>query len=136
MVSTMFYYNVRDIKEQLFTGQQQPFADVLRNKFSQKVRNIRTKTPVLEPLFNKHCCKEIPAQLFSCKYCKNLKTAFLYEQLVKFLSTILCRTTLNGCSQMLKGVARSKQSRNQKLIKEVTVKKLSNNCSGKGFDVL
>ena len=52
MVSTKFSHNVRDIQEQLFTYVVQPFADVLHNRCSQKVRNIRRKTPVLEPLFN------------------------------------------------------------------------------------
>ena len=33
--------------------QKQPFADVLQNRFSQKVRNIHRKTHVLESLFDK-----------------------------------------------------------------------------------
>ena len=74
MVSTKFCYNVRD------QVQWQPFADVLRNRCSQNVRNIRTITPVLEPLFNKHCYKEIPTQMFSCKYCKIFKSSFFIVQ--------------------------------------------------------
>ena len=33
--------------------QKQPFADVLRSRCSQKLRNIQRKTPVLEYFFNK-----------------------------------------------------------------------------------
>ena len=83
MVSTKFCQNVRD------QVQWQPFADVLRNRCSQNVRNIRTITPVLEPLFNKHCYKEIPTQMFSCKYCKIFKNSFFIEHLRCLLPQVL-----------------------------------------------
>ena len=49
---------------------------MFQNRRSQRVRNIRTKTPVLGPLFNKHFLifyKEIATQIFSCKHCKHCK---------------------------------------------------------------
>ena len=77
MVSTNFYYNVRDIQQQLFTGVVAAVRRCSTKKvFSQKVRNICSKTRVLEPLFNKHCYKEIPTQMFSCKYRKIFKNSF------------------------------------------------------------
>ena len=33
--------------------QKQPFANVLKNRYSEKFHNIHKKTPVLDSLFNK-----------------------------------------------------------------------------------
>ena len=58
--------------------EKQPFADVFRNSCSYKFRNIHSKTPVLESLFNKIVglnvtilkkdSKVAPTQVFSCEY--------------------------------------------------------------------
>ena len=68
MVSTKFYYNVRDTHKELF-------ADVLQNKCSQKVCNIRRKRPVLEPLFNKFITRRLQNRCFPFNTTKLLRTA-------------------------------------------------------------
>ena len=62
----------------LFLRIEQPLADVLQNRCSQKFRNIHRKTPVLKFLLNKvagmracNCIiKETPTLVFSCEHWK------------------------------------------------------------------
>ena len=87
MVSTKFYYNVRDTQEQLQQQQQQLMF--YETYVSEKI-HICTKTPVLETLFYKLCYKEIATQMFSCKYSKVFKNIFF----MKHLRWLLLQTLL------------------------------------------
>ena len=75
-------------QQKTFSGQKQPFTDVLRNSCSYKFRNIFGKTPVLESLFNK---------LGSLKACYFIKKRFRHGgfpvNIVKFLRTAFFYTT-------------------------------------------
>ena len=80
--------------------QKQPFADALQNWCSEKFRNIRRKTPVLESLFNKGAglmaCNIIKKRLqdryFPLNNAKLLRTAFFKEHLRWLLLLILCKS--------------------------------------------
>ena len=69
------------------TFHEQPFADVLRSRFSLKLCNIRRKTPALESLFNKvpvlqGCSfikKKLQQRCFPVNIAKLLITAFFIE---------------------------------------------------------
>ena len=79
MVSTKSFYNVKDIKEQLFTGVVAAVSRCFTKQLFSNSWQYLHEAPVLEPLFNKHCYKEILTQMFSCKYCKIFKNSFFIE---------------------------------------------------------
>ena len=54
--------------------QKQPFADALQNSCSWKFRKVDSKTPVLEPLFNKF------AGLKSWNIKKKLQQEYIYHK--------------------------------------------------------
>ena len=58
--------------------QKQSFADVLRNRCSEKFPKLYEKTPVLESLFSK---KRLQDRYFPVKFAKFLKTPFFTELL-------------------------------------------------------
>ena len=78
MVSTKFYYNVRDIQEQLFTG---VVAAVCRCSTKQVLSKSSQYSHEIFTVFNKHFYKEIPTQMFPCKFCKIFKNNFFIEHL-------------------------------------------------------
>ena len=89
MVSTKSFYNVKDIKEQLFTGVVAAVSRCFTKQLFSNSWQYLHEAPVLEPLFNKHCYKEILTQMFSCKYCKIFKNSFFIEHLRCLLPQVL-----------------------------------------------
>ena len=62
--------------------QKHPFSGVLQDRCPEKSRKFHKKTPVLESIFNKVSRnKEIPAQVFSCEFCKAFKNTFFTENI-------------------------------------------------------
>ena len=67
----------------------QSLADVLQNRFFKKFRNIRSKTPVLESLFNEVAGlkarnfieKRLQHTCFPVKFSRFLRTCFFIEHL-------------------------------------------------------
>ena len=92
-----------DIKELqvLHPTLKQPPEVFCRKSCSQNLRNIHRKTPVLETLFNKAAGlglqfyrKEIPTQVFSCKYFEIFKNTYFEERLL-MLPLMFCLRIIN-----------------------------------------
>ena len=79
----------RDIQKQLFTGVVAAVCRCFTKQVFLKSSHYSHETPMLEPLFNKHCHKEIPTQMFSCKYCKIFKYSFFIQHLRWLLLQVL-----------------------------------------------
>ena len=97
------------------------YKKVVPKNFADFTRTFRYPSPFLSS------CRTHNLQL-----CKNRGsvTAVFAVNFLKFLRTISCRITLNGCSWTLRGDAGNRYSRNYS---KFTAKALRSKCSGNRF---